>query len=372
MRLSEQNYFISRVCNLEKRFCKSSAYLYAAVAYIEKKQLDRNINLAGTRGKQVVGKVGQKTYELDDAYRVLENIKNTPKYWKQAKYEMLAKLDNLGPFQLFFTLSCADMRWDENFAAILLERDWELNYEVKPDERGNWITEVQARKQNCEWKPIKKFIEEDVDESLHELVRGNVLTATRYYQHRLIGFINKVVMGKNNPMSVKYYTYKIEFQDRGAGHAHGTLWLSLDNIESLLNNRDGTLQPKTKYHDKTEEGPFHGLKNAFKKFKNSEILNEDEKKPIRKFIDEFTTVSIHENTVGKDVAMIAQEVNKHHHTKTCRKHDSACRFKYPRFPVPYTLIVQPIKAESAEKENELLIKYRGVLQKVTKVLENEE
>ena len=102
--------------------------MYAAVGYIEKKQIQRNINLAGTRGKQVAGKTGGKSYELEDAYRVLENVKNTPRYWKQAKYEMLAKLDNLGPFQLFFTLSCTDMRWDENFAAILLERGLEMKY----------------------------------------------------------------------------------------------------------------------------------------------------------------------------------------------------------------------------------------------------
>ena len=71
---------------------------------------------------------GETTYQLDDAYRVLESIKNTPKYWKQAKYERLAKLDNLGPFHLFFTLSCADMRWDENFAAILKDRGYYINY----------------------------------------------------------------------------------------------------------------------------------------------------------------------------------------------------------------------------------------------------
>ena len=112
-----------------------------------------------------------------------------------------------------------------------------------------------------------------------------------------MAFINKVVMEKNNSMSVKYYTYKIEFQDRSAGHAHGTLWLSLDNIESLIKNHDRTLRPKTNDDDKKIKGPFHGLKEAFSKFKNSEILNEEEKKPIRKFIAEFTTVSIHENTV---------------------------------------------------------------------------
>ena len=84
---------------------------------------------------------------------------------------MLAKLDNLGAFQLFFTLSCADMCWDENFAAIILERGWEMKYKLKKDGAGNWITEVKARKNDCDWKPIQIFIKEDVDESLHELVR---------------------------------------------------------------------------------------------------------------------------------------------------------------------------------------------------------
>jgi hypothetical protein len=62
--------------------------------------------------------------------------------------------------------------------------------------------DIQARKLGQDWKPLKQFIEEDVEESLHELVRGNVLTATRYYEHRVKQFINKVIMGKNSPMHV--------------------------------------------------------------------------------------------------------------------------------------------------------------------------
>ena len=70
---------------------------------------------------------GGKTYELEDAHRVLADIKNTPRYWKKAKYEMLAKLDNLGPFQIFYTLSSADMRWEENFTSILREKNIEIH-----------------------------------------------------------------------------------------------------------------------------------------------------------------------------------------------------------------------------------------------------
>jgi hypothetical protein len=31
-------------------------------------------------------------------------------------------------------------------------------------------------------------------------------------------------------MNVDYYSYKVEFQDRGVGHVRGTLWLNLDKI----------------------------------------------------------------------------------------------------------------------------------------------
>ena len=135
-------------------------------------------------------------------------------------------------------------------------------------------------------KKLKQFIEEDVDVSLHELVRGNVITATRYFQHRVKNFIDKVMMGKNNPMHVQYYTYKVEFQDRGAGHIHGTLWLKLSELEQLPRGVDGKLRARTKEEklvtnkQKTAEvnvdeddnasikTPLKGLKAAFTKIRN--------------------------------------------------------------------------------------------------------
>ena len=47
-RLTDQSYFIQRIVNKDKRFARSPAYIYAAVAYIEKKQLQRNIHISGT------------------------------------------------------------------------------------------------------------------------------------------------------------------------------------------------------------------------------------------------------------------------------------------------------------------------------------
>merc|ERR1711954_538801 len=126
---------------------------------------------------------------------------------------------------------------------------------------------------------------------------------------------------------------------RGAGHIHGTLWLGLDDIENLIRDRQDCLRPKTQ-EEKTDPsivGWMLGLKSAFKKLRNNGKLDKKDILSLSRFIDEYTTVSIHENTVGQDVAKIAQEVNKHHHTKACRKYDTTCRFGYARFPAPHTI-----------------------------------
>jgi hypothetical protein len=107
--LTDQYYFVQRIRNMDSRFVNNTGYVYAAAAYLEKKQLQRNINISYRRGTQTSDVGGLKSYKLDDAYSVFEKVTNTPKYWQTAKYEMLARLDNDGPFQFLFTLSCADL-----------------------------------------------------------------------------------------------------------------------------------------------------------------------------------------------------------------------------------------------------------------------
>ena len=169
--LTPQRYFIQKICNKETRFSKCPAYLYAAVGYLEERQINRNISLVGRRGRQHQSDDGKLSFELDDSYRSLESIPNTPKYWTTSRFEVFAKLDNFGPFQIFFTLSCADLRWDANFAAILLEKGYSINITVVLKD-GVPTPEIEARSKGGNWKPIKQFIAEDVEESYHELIRS--------------------------------------------------------------------------------------------------------------------------------------------------------------------------------------------------------
>ena len=116
--------------------------------------------------------------------------------------------------------------------------------------------------------------------------------------------------------------------------------------------------------DELIEKPLRGLSEAFRKLKNDIPLNELELDSLTNMIDEFTTVSLHGNSVGQDVEKIAREVNIHHHTKSCKKYDETCRFKYPRFPCHKTIVAKPLKGTNEEKKI-LMTKHNENLNKVS-------
>ena len=125
---------------------------------------------------------------------------------------------------------------------------------------------------------------------------------------------------------------------------------------------------ETNSANKQHDHPFKGLSSAFKKLKNIEELTESEKEALKNFIDEFTTVSTNEATVGEIVSRMVLEVNMHSHTKSCRKYDCPCRFLYPRFPSKRTIIAEPIRGITDEEKKQRLQKYEETLDKVRTVL----
>ena len=92
---------------------------------------------------------------------------------------------------------------------------------------------------------------------------------------------------------------------------------------------------------------------------------------VIEFVDQFTTVSLCKDEVGKEVVKIVEEVNKHHHTKTC-KPKPKCRFRYPKFPVWKTILVKPYKCEFSEEREHYLKKYSDILSNVQEQLEDQE
>ena len=109
--------------------------------------------------------------------------------------ELLSKLDNKGPFQFFFTLSCADARWEENFASLLHELDLKVTYETNnlTDEIKTMITIGNKTLTLEEYLNDKTYS----NDTRHAQIRKNVLTATRNFDNRVKEFMKHIVMSKD-------------------------------------------------------------------------------------------------------------------------------------------------------------------------------
>ena len=113
---------------MNKKHCKRSWISVSCnIIYIE---LERNYSMGYSHGSKKLLGANSRTYEVDNPYCIFKKIKGTPEYWKTRKMELLSRLDNFGPFQFFFTLSCADLRWEENFATLMKDLELKLTYET--------------------------------------------------------------------------------------------------------------------------------------------------------------------------------------------------------------------------------------------------
>ena len=108
-KLTNQMFFNQRLLNADERFSKDNLYVFMASTFIEQEQLEKQINISGMRGSSKPGADGETVVNLQDLFSVFKSIKGTPKYWQTAKYELIAKVKQLGPFHLFFTFSCGEM-----------------------------------------------------------------------------------------------------------------------------------------------------------------------------------------------------------------------------------------------------------------------
>ena len=220
-------------------------------------------------------------------------MKNTPRYWRQRRDVLFAMLENLGPFTWFFTLSCADYRYEENFTSLL--QDHNITY----------ILENGVERCLIDGQTIEEFLSQH--ETQHEFIRKNTLTATRNFQHRLNMFVKNVIMNKYGPMQVIHHSWRIEFQLRGAAHCHGVLWVDMD---AYLKNEMATANEK-----------LH-LQKAYENLMKDILPTGEEESAVVQYVDHFVTCSLQE-PISRDIAL---QVNNHRHSHTCRRYGGVCRF----------------------------------------------
>ena len=255
-------------------------------------------------------------------------------------------------FQIFFTLTCGDMRWSANFTPELEKQNCTVHYNVDQSGKENVTVEVKDGKKTIE-KPWQQYLKDHVDEKLHSMMRRNILLATRNFQHRVETFRKEVIFGRNNPMKVRHISYRVEFQGRGAAHIHGVLWLDLDEIKVEGVHKDV-------------------LKDSYNKLKHSQPLEEHEVRALEKFTDTFVTCTRCVSVAGAEAVKIAEECNWHGHSSSCKKGGARlCRWHFPRYPLERTIFVDANREYGEEGKMEPKVRDE-ILDRVMRVLVQEE
>ena len=151
---------------------------------------------------------GIKKLQLDDLYDVYKKVKGSPKYWQVAKSDLVAKVRQLGPFHVFYTFSCGEMRWIEVFLSLFKQKGYRVEYP------NNW--EGNDEDIQIEGMPLWTYVNDEMSQSKHELFKDYTFLITRLFDARVKSFIFNILMaGGKDKIPFQYYGYRVEFQARG-------------------------------------------------------------------------------------------------------------------------------------------------------------
>ena len=141
----------------------------------------------------------QQLVRNDQAYKFLKNMRDSPAYWQNEMYDVLAMLRSLSVPTWFLTLSAADLHWPEMIQAVCLQYGKRLS-------RDEVLQMSIAKSSN--------------------LLKQNPITGVHMFQHRVESFFSMYILGGSQPLgNVTDYVIIIKFQMRGSPHAHCLLWM---------------------------------------------------------------------------------------------------------------------------------------------------
>ena len=182
-------------------YAKNSDYLFVCQQYLERHLLESNISVAGQKGKVDKGPDGTKIM-CNNALDIFGKIPGTPQYWKTYRNELFARMEQLGPFHFFFTLSAAEMRWSDVSTAILHSKggiekivylkDWEYD--------DNLILVVKTDGTEI---PLPEYMKKEGNSKFY---KDEFLLITRIFDNRVKAFISHILMANAD---VEHYSYRI-------------------------------------------------------------------------------------------------------------------------------------------------------------------
>ena len=258
---------------------------------------------------------------------VFKKIPGTPAYWKVFRNEMFARMEQLGPFQFFFTLSSAEMHWPDVATSILHTIGRKIVYEEGWEEDQNKIKIEVEVDGELTLMPLPEYKAKYWRHKSQDY-KDNFLLITRIFDNKVKAFV-KLLTGSGE---VEHFAYRIEFQIRGMPHVHGVFWLRKDIMEKYM------------------------------------VDEEYDDKEITKLIDKWISCSL--DTGNDELNKLVSEVNVHSHTSSCQRGTLACRFNFPKLPSDETLIASPLPTNlSDEEREEILSESKAILAVVKEKLD---
>ena len=314
-KLTTQEFNNQRFLNEDPRFPKDKAFLFYSQQRQEKEQLESAIQISGQKGK-VTGKGSNVELQLHDPCNVMQKLKGSPKYWQNARNELIAKVKQLGPFHLFFTLSCGEMRWIEVYISVVRRMGYKVD--IIKDSNGKWSGKDEDVR--VEGQSLWDFVDSR-GSTRQQFLKGYEFLITRHFDNRVKEFMKNIVMGPGKEkVKIAYYNYRVEFQARGLPHIHGVLWIDKDTL--------------------AKEGITGNI------IDNPEF--------VTKLADLTLSCSLPDD--DQEIKDIVSKVQKHRHTKSCRKTGKSCRYGFPKLPMPKTVLAQPLPDDMDPDEKKFLLK----------------
>ena len=187
-------------------YAKNSDYLFVAQQHLERTLLENNISVSAQKGKIGITSNGKQIIQCNNAFDVFGKIPGTPQYWKNYRNELFARMEQLGPFTFFFTLSAAETKWQEVTTAILhhdqlidkivYKTGWEADNDKIIIHLNGW------EEDNERIVSLKNYH----DRKQHKFYKDHYLLITRLFDNRVKAFINHILMSNKD---VEHYSYRI-------------------------------------------------------------------------------------------------------------------------------------------------------------------
>ena len=211
--LSLRNYYKSLLQRQDSR-CTKASFVFHAQNQVENRHMQSSINFQSkkqfsshlTSEKEIKNAISN-----NKAWTVFKQVRTTPGYWETAKKDVLAMIQQLGPFTFWLTFSANDL---------------------------NWITPI---KQVAAHEGVI-LSDDDVDKMPYldriKLINKNPAAVTLYLYDIFRLFVFKFQIKTEVYGKIKDYVVKIEFQQRGTPHIHQFLWIENSVTYGVHSNQE--------------------------------------------------------------------------------------------------------------------------------------